>query len=142
MQSLAPSLSLNNLIPFSIIFSSVYLSRNKNSTPPDWQKQKPSGQKLDPSGLAKIPLLRIGKNKTPPDWQNWDPSGLAKLGLSGFAKFGTLRIGKIGTPTVWQKWDPSGLGPLRVCKSSFSVFQNFHPIPFRIRFPMLICCLY
>ena len=114
MQSLVPSLSLNNLIPFTIIFSSVYLSLNKivplrinkivphrigkNKTPPDWQKQ-------DPSGLAKTRPIWIGKSRNFPDWQNWDPSGLAKMG--------PLRIGKIGTPPDWQNWDPSGLRPLR-----------------------------
>ena len=70
VQSLVPSLSLNNLIPFTIIFTSVYLSLNKISTPPDWQK--------------------YGKIGTLLDWQNWDTSGLAKLR--------PLRIGKIGTP--------------------------------------------
>ena len=102
VQSLVPSLSLNNLLPFTIYFSSIYLSLNKiihlrigkNKTPPDRQK---TGH------------LRIGKIKTPPDWQTWDPSGLAKLG--------PLRIGKLGTHPDWQTWDPSGLaklGPLRI----------------------------
>ena len=70
VQSLVPSLSLRNLIPFTILFSSVYLSLNKNSTPPDWQNSTPPDwQKQDLSGLAKIVPLRIGKNNTPPDWQ-------------------------------------------------------------------------
>ena len=120
VQSLVRSLSLNNLISFTIIFSSVYLSLNKivplrigkNSTPPDWQKQ-------DPSGLAKTGPLRIGKNRTLPDWQNWDPSGLAKLV--------PLRIGKNRTPLDWQNWDPSGLGPLRVYKIAFQRLSKFSP---------------
>ena len=121
MQSLVASLSLNNLIPFTIIFSSVYLSLNKISTPLDWQKKYPSG-------LAKTRPLRIGKNSTYPDWQKQYPSGLAKIVLLRFgknstpldlAKLGPFRIGKIGTPPNWQNWDPSGLaklGPLRIGK--------------------------
>ena len=62
----------------------------KIGTPPDWQKQ-------DPSGLANMGPLRIGKIGKPPDWQNWDPSGMTKIR--------PLRIGKIGTP---PDWDPSG----------------------------------
>ena len=97
MQSLVPSLSLNNLIPLITFFSVVFVSLDKtiplridkNRTPPDWQKQAPSGlAKWDPSGLVKTGPLRIGKNRTPPDWQNW-----------------TLRIGKIGTH---PDGDPSG----------------------------------
>ena len=72
MQSLIPSLSLNNLTPLTIIFSSVYLSPlfkskivpllvDKNSTPPDSQNIGP---------------LRIGKIETPPVW---DPSELANV---------------------------------------------------------------
>ena len=45
VQSLVPSLSLNNLIPFTIFFSSVYLILNK------------------------IVILRIGKNRNLADWQ-------------------------------------------------------------------------
>ena len=110
MQSLVPSLSLNNLIPFTIFFSFVYLCLDKivplrigkNRTPPDWQKQHHSGlaklgsfrignigtlpdwQKQDPSGLAKIRPLQIGKNKTPP---NWVPSGFVKLAFQRLSKF-------------------------------------------------------
>ena len=69
VQSLVPSLSLYNLLPFTIFFSFVYLSLDKiiplridkNRTPPDWKN-------WDPSGLAKLGPFRIGKNKTPPDW--------------------------------------------------------------------------
>ena len=56
VQSLVPSLSLNNLIPLTTFYSVVFLSFDK-----------------------RIPL-RIDKNWTPPDWQNWDPSELTKLG--------------------------------------------------------------
>ena len=115
MQSLVPSLSFNKLLPYTIFFSSIYLSLNKNSTLPDWQKQ-------DPSGLTKLVPLRIGKIKTPPDWQKQDPSGLAKTG--------PLRIGKIKTPPDWQNWDPSGLGPLRFYKNnSLETFKTFTRCP-------------
>ena len=94
VQSLVPSLSLNNLIPFTTIFSSAYLSLNKivpirigkNSTPPDSQKQYPSG-------LAKTRPLRVGKNSTPPDWQKQDPSGLAKIAFQRPSKLGPFLIG-------------------------------------------------
>ena len=112
MQSLVPSLTPNNLILFTIYFSFLYLSFDKNRTPPDWKKEDPSGlaeigpfsdwQNWDPSGLAKLGPLRIGKNRTPPDWQNWDPSGLAKFGHLRIGKNRTLRIGKIGTAPDWQ----------------------------------------
>ena len=120
MQSLVPSLFLNNLIPLTIIFSSVYLHLNKkkplrigsNCTPPDWQQHDPSGlAKKYPSGLAKTVPLWIGKNSAPTDWQKQYPSELAKIV--------PLRTGKIGTPSDWQNWDPSGLaklGPLRIGK--------------------------
>ena len=135
VQSLVPSLTLNNLIPFTTIFSSVYLSLNKivptrigkNSTPPDWQKQYPSG-------LAKTIPLRVGKNSTPPDWQTQDTSGLAKIV--------PLRIGSIGTLADWQNWDPSGLaklGPFRNGKNKTPLdWLNWYPSglakmrPFRI----------
>ena len=129
MQSLVPSLSLNNIIPFTIFFSFDYLSLDKvvplqigknrtppdcqNSTPPDWQKQ-------DPYGLEKIGPLRIGKNRnppdwphrTPPDWQKQDHSGLANKDPSGIAKLGPFQIGKFGSLPDWQKQDPSGLAKL------------------------------
>ena len=111
MQSLVPSLSLNNLIPLTTFFSVVFLSLDKiihlridkNSTPPDWQKWYASG-------LAKTRPLQIGKNKTPSDWQNWDPSGLAKTR--------PLRIGKIGTP---PDWDPSGF--VKIASQRLSKFS-------------------
>ena len=84
MQSLVASLSLNNLTPLTIIFSSVYLNP-----------------------LTKIISLRVDKKQYP----------------SGLAKIGPLRIRK--------NFDPSGLGPLRFVK-----------LTFRIRSPMLLCCLY
>ena len=79
MQSLVPSLSLKNLITFTIFFSSVFLSLDKkiplridkNRTPPDRQIQYPSG-------LAKLGPLRISKNKTPPDWQIGTPPDCQK----------------------------------------------------------------
>ena len=146
MQSLVPSLSLNNLIPLTFFFSVVFLSLHKtiplrvekNKSPPDRQKQDPAGlAKRDPSGLVKTGPLRIGKNRTPPDWQNWDPYGLAKIGPLRIGKIRPLRISKIGTPPDWQNW-----GPLWVCKNSLSgTFLNFLPKPFRIRSPMPLCCL-
>ena len=66
VKSLVPSLTLNNLIPFTIYFSFVYLSLDK-----------------------KVPL-RVGKSGNLPDWQNWDRSGLAKLGPFRIGKYGTL----------------------------------------------------
>ena len=134
MQSLVPSLSPNNLLPFTIYFSFVYLSFDENRTPLDWQKQ-------DPSGLAKLGPLRFGKNRTPPDWQNmtfpdWqkqDPSGLAKIGPFRIGKKRTPLIGKIiGPLRIGKVWDPSGLGPLRVCKNSFyGTFKVFARYPSR-----------
>ena len=123
MQSLVPSMSLNNLIPFTIFFSFVYLSLNKNSTPPDWQNWDPSGlAKQDPTGLGKTgPLrigkigpLRIGKIGTFSDWQNYDPSGVAKKR--------PFRIGKIGT---LPDWDPSGF-----VKIAFQWLSKFSPDTF------------
>ena len=81
MQSLVPSLSLYNLIPFTTFFSVVFLSLDKT-------------------------IIRIDKNMTPPDWQNQDPSGLAKWDTLGLAKIGPLQIGKIGTPPGWQNMTP------------------------------------
>ena len=112
VQSLVPSLSLNDLLPFVIFLSSVHLILNKNSTSPDWQTQ-------DRSGLAKIVPLRIGKNKTPPDWQKQYPSGFTKTGPLRIGKKIPLRIGKNSTPPGWQNQDPSelaNLGPLRIGK--------------------------
>ena len=80
MQSLVPSLPLNNLTPLITIFSSVYLSTLTKIIPLRVDK------KQYPSGLAKIGPLRIGKIETPPDW---DPSGLANE-----------RSLRIGTPPV------------------------------------------
>ena len=80
MQSLVPSLSLNNLTPLKIIFSSVYLSPLTKILPLRVDK------KQYPSGLAKIGRLRIGKIETTPDW---DPSGLENV-----------RSLRIGTPPV------------------------------------------
>ena len=81
MQSLDSSLTLNNLIFFTIYFSFVYFSFDKigplridkirtlanwqKKYPPDWQKQDP---------------FRIGKIGTPPDW---DPSGIVKIAFPG-----------------------------------------------------------
>ena len=161
MQSLVPSLSLNNLISLTTFYSVVFLSFDKliplridkNRTPPDWQNWDPSGlTKSDPSGLVKLGPLRIDKNRTPPDWQKQDPIGLAKTGPLRIGKIKPLRIGKnrtppdgqIMTPPDWRKQDLSGLtkfGLLRIGKNSFSgTFYIFHPIPFRIRSPMLLCC--
>ena len=154
VQSLVPTLSLKNLIPFTIIFSSVYLSLKK-STLPDCKKQRPSWignystppnwQKQDASVLAKTGQLRIDKIGTPTDWQQQDPSGLAKAGPLrigkigtlpdwenwdpfGLAKLGSYPIGKIGTLPDWQNWDPSGLGPLRICKiGTLPDWQNWDP---------------
>ena len=123
MQSLVPSLSLINLIPFSIFFSFVYLSLDKNSplrigknkNPLDWQiGTPPNWPKWDHSGLVKILPLLVGKNKTPPDWQNLDPSELAKLG--------PLRIGKnsfSGTFKIFTLY-PSGY----VLRCSYAVGTN------------------
>ena len=90
MQSLVPSLSLNNLIPLTTFFSVVFLTLDetiplridknrtprigKNKTLPDW----------DPFRLAKLGPLGIGKNKTPPDW---DPSGFVKIASRRLSKF-------------------------------------------------------
>ena len=90
MQSLVPSLSLNNLTPLTIIFSSVYLSPQTKIIPLRVDK------KQFPSGLAKIEPLRIGKIETPPDW---DPSG--------FVKTRPLRI---GTPPNQEKFGPLLIG--------------------------------
>ena len=79
MQSLVPSLSLNNLIPFITFFSFVYLSHDK------------------------IVPLRIGKIGTPPDWQNCDPSRLAKLGPFRIGKIGIIQDLQNKTPPDWQK---------------------------------------
>ena len=80
MQSLIPSLSLNNPIPFAIIFSSVYLGPFNKIIPLRVDK------KQYPSGLAKIGPFRIGKIETPPDW---DPSDLVNI-----------RTLLVGTPPV------------------------------------------
>ena len=72
MLSLVPSLSPNILIPFTIYFSFVYLSFDKNKTPPDWQNWDPSGlAEIGPFRICRIGPLRIGKIETPPDWQNF-----------------------------------------------------------------------
>ena len=82
VQSMVPSLSLNNLIPLTTFYSVVVLR------------------------FDKIIPLRIDKNRTASDWQNLDPSVLTKLGPLRIDKKRTLRIGKIATP---PDWDPSAL---------------------------------
>ena len=78
MQSLVPSLTPNNLIPFTIYFSFVYLTFDKKG-PLRICKKK------DTSGLAKTGPLRIGKIRTP------------RIG-----KIVPFRIGKISTLPDWQ----------------------------------------
>ena len=120
MQSLVPSLSPNNLIPFTIIFSFIFLSLDKTiplridkiRTPPDWQKK-------DPSGLAELGPLRIGKNRTPPDLQNWDSSGLAKTR--------PLRIGKNKKLRDWQNCDPPDWDPSGLVKIAYRGLSKFSP---------------
>ena len=101
MQSLVPSLSLDNLIPSAIFFSFVYLSHGKKKTLPKWQNRTPPDlQKKDTSGLANLRPLRIGTVRTLPHLQKKDSSG-------------------------WQNWDPSGLGPTRLEKIAFSGLLKF-----------------
>ena len=111
MQSLVPSLSLNNLIPFTIFFSFVFLSLDK--------KYPSRLTKTGSLRIAKLGPLRIGENKTPPNWQNWDPSELAKIR--------PLQTGKVGTPPVWE---PSGfvkLSPPRRSKFSPDTLPDTFP---------------
>ena len=90
MRSLVPSLSLNNLTPLTIIFSSVYLSPLNKIIPLRVDKKK-------------TVTLRIGKNRTPPDW---DPSELANI-----------RPLWIGNPPNLKKFGPLRIGsPLVLCK--------------------------
>ena len=106
MQSLVPSLSVNNLIPLTIIFSSVLQSFNKTIPLRVDNKQYPSG-------LARIGPFRIGKIENPPVW---DPSELANIRP---LRFGTPPFCENKTPPDWDPsefekiwtppdWEPSG----------------------------------
>ena len=68
MQSLVPSLTPNNLIPFTSYFSFVYLSFDKYRNVPEWQNSDPSElAKIGPLRIGKIGPLRIGKIGSPPN---------------------------------------------------------------------------